>query len=316
MRRRFDPRAGRLHVDTSPGWEHEGKNGGHSVRTKPGILLSVAALAWACSPAANADTFKVVTAPIPGQPLPESSIKVVTAPIPGQQLPASSIQVVHPPSSDQTTAQVVEDRPLNCPSSDEPPPGQEFNPNPVAPELTPIHPTPNLAVTERQGCADNLAKLPCSVIQRVVIPSGTGRQIDFGAPFASVYASDSDIIDVSPINDHAMFIKPKRQEQTVTQNSGNTTSTIMSNDVLSKGNSDIFVYDKDSNRIGIIEVTIDDFAFRKNNPIRQDTLAKQAGWVTIYHGTGLRHPFPYRCAGEIGGCYFVGTDTSTGPQTK
>lgn len=266
--------------------------------TKPSIprLISVAALIWACCSAANADTFKVVTPPGPGQEpsiQPGSTFKVVNAPISGQPLPNPSIQVVNAPQGVHTAA--------DMPQTDEPLPGEDFNSNP------PVHNSPVAVTTRpRQRCSNNEATLPCSVIQQVVLSPGTGRQIDFGRSFARVVPSNSEVIDVLPINDHEMFIKPSRQTETVTQSSGSNSSSITASTVLRRGNSDIFVYDKDSNRIGVIEVTIDDFAFKKNVPVTQDQLAGRASTIEIYHGTKLREPFPYRCAPEIGGCYYVG----------
>jgi hypothetical protein len=158
-------------------------------------------------------------------------------------------------------------------------------------------------------------------IQQVILPAGTGKQIDFGRAFAKIIISDPNVIDALPINDHDIFIRPHLEEKTKeTDRSGNTstdnsksTSTDNSKSTeteyskskpLRYGNSDVNVYDKDNNRIGIIAVIIDEFAFIRNVPVLPDKFAVRAGFIVVYRGTRQSY---YRCASEIvGGCINVG----------
>jgi hypothetical protein len=260
------------------------------VRTKPKIsrLLAVAALLAGSYSTVNADSFKVATVPSAGQEpsaQPTSSFKVVTAPIPDQAPSARS---------DQAVAQGSQ--------TDEPLPGEEFNPNRGA---QPREFNPNRGAQPRgksEGCSRNEATLPCAIKQQVILLPGTIRQVDFSQKIARVYPSDPDTVDATPINDHTIIIRPVRQTETVTNNNTNTTYTTST--PLRSGNSDVFVYDPDGNLISVIAVIVDPFAV--GSALQHDPFAKSAGSVEIYNAKNLRETFNYRCAGFIGGCYYVG----------
>lgn len=239
--------------------------------TKPNIprLLTVVTLLAACCSAVNADPLRVITPPSPGQ---ERSAQANT-----------SSKVITAPPGAQTTAPRTQ--------TDEPVPGD----------------TPNARPQPRaysQGCSSNEARLPCLTIQQVILSPGSGRQIDFGRAFAKIMVADPEVIYATPINDHELFIRPLRQEQSVTQNSGNTSTTYTSSKPTKNGNSDIFIYDKDDTRIGVIDVTIDEFAFKQNSVFAPDEFAARAGAIVIIRGN---KPYYYRCAGGVvGGCAFEG----------
>ena len=168
---------------------------------------------------------------------------------------------------------------------------REFNPNPGS-----------VVGLDREGCSHNVATLPCATIQQVVLLPNTEREIDFGQGIGTVFISDPDIIDAFPVGGgHQLLIKPKRQKQTVTNNNG-TTAEIST--VLRGGNSDIFVYDLNSNLISAISVFIDPFSAR--SPVSRDHSVVTAGSVEIYVGKNLRELSNYRCASFLPGCVYVG----------
>ena len=275
--------------------------------TKPNIsrLFAVAALLGAgCSTAVNADSFKDVTAPSPAQE-PNSSIRVFTAPSPGQELgvqsnssvrvftaprpgeePNSSVRVFN--RSDQVTAQ--------RPRLDEPPPGQEFRSDPGS---------VGVLRSDRNGCSHNETTLPCATIQQVILPPGTERQVVFSQKIARIFPSDPEVINPILINDHEIIIRAVRQKQTVTKGDTTYTNTTQPR----SGNSDVFVYDPDSNLIAVIEVIIDEFAYRpgtiKDQSVRFVTPPHFYS-IEIYDGKNLRRePYHYRCT-RVNGCTYVG----------
>ena len=140
--------------------------------------------------------------------------------------------------------------------TNEPPPGEE---------LSPIRPQPRAKSHGPQptDCSPNQATLPCVTIQQVIMPPGTGRQVDFGRKFSRVFASDPRAIEVKPISDHVFLIIPLRQETKVETSHGDTYTNYRT---LLYGNSDVFVYDDAGNLMGTVEVIVDQSAVR--NPPR------------------------------------------------
>jgi hypothetical protein len=128
-----------------------------------------------------------------------------------------------------------------------------------------------------------------------------------GRKFSRIFISDSHVIAVSPLDDHQIIISPAREETQVESSEGNTTIRYSTFRKLESGNSDVFVYDENSNLIANIEVVIDNFAFRKS-PELEDQLADitRTNPVVIYAGKNLREQYPYRCVGPNGDCYYVG----------
>jgi hypothetical protein len=142
-------------------------------------------------------------------------------------------------------------------------------------------------------------------IQQVILSPGAGRQLVFGQAFAKVVISDPDLIEVITVSDKTLFIRTIKQEKSVTENSGNTSKTYTLSTFPQSGKSEISVYDKEDNRIGVIEVTIDPWTFRRNIPVLRDQFAVRAGSIVIYNGKKRGEASYYRCTSEMG-CVYVG----------
>jgi hypothetical protein len=203
----------------------------------------------------------------------DSSFKIVTAPSDAQQAPAtadSSFKIVTPPGDGVNLVRTKGEQ-----TADE--------------------------RAKSEGYSQSEAILPRLAIQRILLRPGTGRQIDFGRNFASIFLSNNQAIDAVPINDHQLFVRPLDRQTTVVN--GNTTYT--NSETRSEGVSQIFAYDDQSKLIGVIEVIIDPFAYNINQPLEDPAMATyQFRPVTIYPGSDLRGPFRYRCLLDT--CEFAG----------
>jgi hypothetical protein len=222
-----------------------------------------------------------------------SSIKPATPPKPGQE-PTSQGSSIHEvpgvhkgqepvtPSgfAGRFVTMPVKDRAVaQRPQTDEPIPEEETNPS-----LPPPRP-PDESSDNRPH--KNEAILPSSIVQRVILPAGTGRQSDFGQPFSLVVFSDPNIAADVPINNHSILIN-----------------------ALTLGNTDIFVYDVDDNLISRLNVIVDDFAFRKEQPLPDD-LTRRYSFVDTSTGRNLREPYRFRCG--PGGCFYAGDSNAYQP---